>query len=977
MPGGVNLGNAYGVIDILTDQASRNILGLQKNIGGLNGGLLGLNPALAATGLALGGAAAAAGGLTAAIGYSVNKSADLQEQLSGVKAVTGATNDEISDLRGLIDDLSLDPNLKVSAFEAADAIELLGRNGLKVDEIMGGAANATVLLANATGADFGPAADVATDTMALFNIEAKDMTRAVDGITAVVNNSKFGFDDFRLALAQGGGVAAASGVEFEDFTTSIAAIAPLFASGSDAGTSYKVFLQSLVPKSNDAAEAMKRLGLEFFDAQGNMKDMGEISSMLNAKLNEEFELTVQLGGATKEMVKAAETAKDKIPGLTVKIGEQESQLAILQRELDGTIEKYGDSSVQADKKRLAITKLTNDIDENRAKLGSQQQALDAMTNATVETITTTTQLTEEQRNATLSTIFGTDAMRAAVGLAAQGKVVYTDVAEAAEALGVSMDDLTEVADGGITAFEALQVQMSKTSALDNAATRMDNLNGQVEIMQGVIDAITLGIGDKFLPIATSGIQRFTEFLSANSDAIIEFFGYLADGITTLQDFTYSVLSAVDAGAVIGELGAIFLGINTDIYDTSDAIRDFLFALGLSPDAVDSADALIRTLGEGFQVLVASAKDGAIVVSEFVTALVNGFNEGGLSGAADAFWSWVTGSDGVVATGPGILNTILDMVTGFLLNQWPVISETLRQWGDQFWNWIEEVAIPRAFEELGKLGASMQQWAESQDGSQRLQTLGFALSTALLDGMATSLGNTDRIFDILGALVSGTFAALPSITEGLLSVGAAIAGGVFSGIYTFITGEEPTQQTVDLFSNMWRNTMKILISTLIPAVGLSFAVAQFGSIRDELGKLDFAGLGRSIVEGIAQGIAGGASAIANAAVEAAKSALESAKSILGINSPSSVARDQVGAQFSAGVAAGITDNMAAVRSAQEAALAIPAAPSGGTTSQTNNTLSGPIKIIIQAAENPQETAEMVRAEIERLFDGSQSGSFGYG
>lgn len=80
----------------------------------------------------------------------------------------------------------------------------------------------------------------------------------------------------------------APGVEFKDFTTSIAAIAPLFASGSDAGTSYKVFLQSLVPKSKSAAEAMERLGLEFFDAQGNMKDMGEISSMLNAKLKDDL-----------------------------------------------------------------------------------------------------------------------------------------------------------------------------------------------------------------------------------------------------------------------------------------------------------------------------------------------------------------------------------------------------------------------------------------------------------------------------------------------------------------------------------------------------------------------------------------------------------------------------------------------------------------------------------------------------------------
>lgn len=856
MPGGVNLGNAYGTIDINTGQAHSSILGLQKGVGGLQGGLLGLNPVLTATGLALGGATAAAGGLTAAIGYSIGKSADLQEQLSGIKAVTGATNEEVADLRDLIDDLSLDPGLKVTAFEAADAIELLGRNGLAVEQIMNGAANATVLLANATGAEFGPAADVATDTMAIFNIKAEDMIQAVDGITSVVNNSKFGFDDFRLALAQGGGVAGAAGVEFEDFTTAIAGIAPLFASGADAGTSFKVLLQRLAPTSSRAQDAMAELGLitedgtnRFYDANGQLKDMAEISRILHGALSG---------------------------------------------------------------------------------------------------------LSEEQRTTALSTIFGTDAMRAAVGLMELGATS---------------------ADGMSTEFEKLQAAMGETSAAENAATRMDNLRGSIEILRGVIDSITLGIGDKFLPIATGAVQRFTEFLKANADAIIEFFGYLADGITTIQDFTSSVLDSVDAGGVIGELGAIFLGINTDIYDTSDAIRDFLFALGLSPETVDSADSIIRTLGEGFQNLVSSAKDGAAVVGEFVIAIIDGFNEGGLTGATDAFWSWVTGSGGVIATGPGILNMILDMINNFLLDQWPVISETLRGWGDQFWNWVTEVAIPRAFEELAKLGDAMQQWAESPDGSERLRLLGFALSTALLNGVEGALSDSDKIAEILGALVTGVAGAVPTLLEGYLAIGRNIAAGVFDGIFQYVTGEEPKEQTISVFTEMWNGVMEALISTLVPGVSLAFAKSNFDEIWAAFREFTWEDIGKFLTSGIADGISAGAGAIADAAKSAASDALKAAKSLLGINSPSTAARDQVGAQFSAGVAQGITDNMSAVRAAQETALAIPSTNTG-TTNQTSNTLSGPISIIIQAAQDSKETADMVREEIEKLFDGSQGGNFSY-
>lgn len=873
MPGGVNLGNAYGTIDINTGQAHSSILGLQKGVGGLQGGLLGLNPVLTATGLALGGATAAAGGLTAAIGYSIGKSADLQEQLSGIKAVTGATNEEVADLRDLIDDLSLDPGLKVTAFEAADAIELLGRNGLAVEQIMNGAANATVLLANATGAEFGPAADVATDTMAIFNIKAEDMIQAVDGITSVVNNSKFGFDDFRLALAQGGGVAGAAGVEFEDFTTAIAGIAPLFASGADAGTSFKVLLQRLAPTSSRAQDAMAELGLitedgtnRFYDANGQLKDMAEISRILHGALSG---------------------------------------------------------------------------------------------------------LSEEQRTTALSTIFGTDAMRAAVGLMELGATS---------------------ADGMSTEFEKLQAAMGETSAAENAATRMDNLRGSIEILRGVIDSITLGIGDKFLPIATGAVQRFTEFLKANADAIIEFFGYLADGITTIQDFTSSVLDSVDAGGVIGELGAIFLGINTDIYDTSDAIRDFLFALGLSPETVDSADSIIRTLGEGFQNLVSSAKDGAAVVGEFVIAIIDGFNEGGLTGATDAFWSWVTGSGGVIATGPGILNMILDMINNFLLDQWPVISETLRGWGDQFWNWVTEVAIPRAFEELAKLGDAMQQWAESPDGSQRLQLLGFALATALLGGLESALSDQERIGGLLGALVSGVAGAVPSLLEGYLSVGSEIAKGVFAGVFEYVTGTEARDGTIAVFSGLWRGVMEALIATVIPGTSLAFAKGSFEQLWEHIKEMSWSEIGNAIVEGVAVGITAGAGAIADAALDAAKDALSVATSFLRTGSPSRTTADEIGRPFSEGVAMGITqaapgvnqavtdsiaapiDGLTAVKAAQDVALANTASTAGAGVTNNSPTYAPVFNI---TGDNAREIGDEIERRLEQLFDGAQGGSFAYG
>jgi TP901 family phage tail tape measure protein len=240
---------------------------------------------------AIAGGAAAVTALGFALKGSVDQAAEMEQGIADISAAMNTSAEETDALKGLIRDLGLDPKLKVSATEAAAAIGVLGTAGLDVSAILDGAARSTVLLSNATGADMAAAAATASDVMAIFNINAKDMDQAVNGILATTQASKFSFDDYALALAQGGGVAATVGVEFDDFNATIAAISPLFASGSDAGTSLKTMLTNLVPSSNAAEDAMMALGIitqdgsnRFFDASGNLKSMAEIADILNTSL---------------------------------------------------------------------------------------------------------------------------------------------------------------------------------------------------------------------------------------------------------------------------------------------------------------------------------------------------------------------------------------------------------------------------------------------------------------------------------------------------------------------------------------------------------------------------------------------------------------------------------------------------------------------------------------------------------------------
>src|SRR3990167_8094594 len=263
-------------VEILVDADDR-ASGKIRSLGGTMGSLL------------TGGAAL---GITAVAGFgaaSIMAAANFEEAMDQVGAVAQATEAE---MRGLSEEaLRIGQQTSFGAGEAAEAMAILPANGMSARDIMGGAARAAVDLAAAGGTDLATAANLASTAMAVWCLETSDLTDVVNRMAGAANVSRFGVEDMALAVAQGGGAARAAGVEFGDFTTAIAAIAPSFNSGSDAGTSFKTFLVGLAGTSDTARAAMRDLGLitadgsnKFFDAAGNMRSMEEVAGILHDAL---------------------------------------------------------------------------------------------------------------------------------------------------------------------------------------------------------------------------------------------------------------------------------------------------------------------------------------------------------------------------------------------------------------------------------------------------------------------------------------------------------------------------------------------------------------------------------------------------------------------------------------------------------------------------------------------------------------------
>lgn len=150
-------------------------------------------------------------------------------------------------------------------------------------------------------------------------------------------------------------------------------------------------------------------------------------------------------------------------------------------------------------------------------------------------------LTEQQQQAALKTLFGTDAVRAAT---------------------IAMN---EGADGA----NKMQAEISKVTAAQVAAEKLNNLKGAVEGLSGSFETLQIKIGESVLPLFTTivkyvdklvdkfsqsqGIQNFTDAMATINPVLDHFLNgtKLADGV--MEKFKSTMLSVAPILSLVGGL----------------------------------------------------------------------------------------------------------------------------------------------------------------------------------------------------------------------------------------------------------------------------------------------------------------------------------------------------------------------------------------------------------------------------------------
>lgn len=179
-------------------------------------------------------------------------------------------------------------------------------------------------------------------------------------------------------------------------------------------------------------------------------------------------------------------------------------------------------------------------------------------------------------------------------------------------------------------------------------------------------------------------------------------------------------------------------------------------------------------------------------------------------------------------------------------------------------------------------------------------------------------------EIIKTLVQGLIARVQELVPAVVSIIQQIFNSIANNLPTIIEGA--------------LKIIMALASGLIQAIpNVVKAIPQIvTAIRNAITGVDWLSLGKNIISGIARGIANGVEAIVEAARNVAKKALDAAKSFLGIHSPSTVFRDQVGVYMAEGMAIGFEDEMDNVK--RDMQRAIPTGFDLDTTLDYNYNLS---------------------------------------
>lgn len=259
--------------------------------------------------------------LGAGLGAMASTGAAFDKQMARVGAVARASAQDLAALRDQAKEMGR--TTQWSAVQAAEGMQFLAMAGFKTREIMQ-TMPGMLSLASAASIDLGRAADIASNILTGFGLEASEMGRVGDILTNAFTSSNTSLEMLGQSMKYVGPAAKAFGLSLEETTALVAKLGDAGIQADQAGTALRQMMVRMAKPTKQVSTAMAQIGLQVKNADGSMKSMTQIMSEMAAatdKLTQADKLRVSAAifgteALSAGMVLMKEAAKGTLPEYT-------------------------------------------------------------------------------------------------------------------------------------------------------------------------------------------------------------------------------------------------------------------------------------------------------------------------------------------------------------------------------------------------------------------------------------------------------------------------------------------------------------------------------------------------------------------------------------------------------------------------------------------------------------------------------------
>lgn len=204
---------------------------------------------------------------------------NFEASMNKVRAVTGATGEELAKMEELAKDLGA--TTAFSASQAADAMYFLSAAGFDTTETMT-ALPGVLDLAAAAGIDLAQAADIASNILSGYGMQADQLADVNDKLVKTFQSSNVNVQMLGESFKYVGPVAAGAGLEFNEMAAAIGLLGNAGIQGSEAGTALRGAIARLLSPTKEVTDTLDALGVTVTDSNGNLLQLSEILGQLEA-----------------------------------------------------------------------------------------------------------------------------------------------------------------------------------------------------------------------------------------------------------------------------------------------------------------------------------------------------------------------------------------------------------------------------------------------------------------------------------------------------------------------------------------------------------------------------------------------------------------------------------------------------------------------------------------------------------------------